>query len=213
MTTVTDILVEGARSRARIVVLDTGEYRRRTSVAALKMMQLDVGCAVQSHAGFESDLVTAERTACTERAYQLLGYRDRSFDEMRRSLASDGYPHDCVEAVIDRLAEFGYLDDEAYAGRYIRAALASKKGLRRIVRDLELKGVSRELIQGVLSGEPMVGTSVTEADNARYLASRWLPDSPSRQDVERVLRRLVSRGYSFEVARGALDSRFLDDSQ
>ncbi len=80
-----------------------------------------------------------------ECALALLEFRDRTERELRQKLKEREYGPEEIEETVLFLKEYRYLDDEAYAGRYIRSC-ASRKSRRQIRADLERKGVSREVI-------------------------------------------------------------------
>src|SRR5690625_6590850 len=50
-----------------------------------------------------------------DQALRYLGYRARSIDETRARLARTGQDEGVIDAVITRLLELGYIDDEAFA--------------------------------------------------------------------------------------------------
>ncbi len=87
-----------------------------------------------------------------ECALALLEFRDRTERELRQKLKEREYSAEEIEETVLFLKEYRYLDDEAYAGRYIRAC-AARKSRRQIRADLERKGVSREIIDLQLQEE------------------------------------------------------------
>ena len=80
-----------------------------------------------------------------ECALALLEFRDRTERELRRKLKEREYSTEEIDETVLFLKEYRYLDDAAYAGRYIRTC-AARKSRRQIRADLERKGVSREII-------------------------------------------------------------------
>src|SRR6185436_15181382 len=76
-----------------------------------------------------------------QRAAKLLAAKQRSVAELReRLLASRGATTAIVEEVIERLREYGYLDDAKFAQSYASLRLRERPiGRRRLERDLSLK--------------------------------------------------------------------------
>lgn len=144
-------------------------------------------------------------------AFRLLAARGRSEAEVRRRLGQRGYPPEVVDAVIDDLRGYGYVDDREFArswassrigsGRYgvglVRAEL-SRLGVRRDTADeaiaeacegMDEEAVARELAQKRLSryrGEEPAAV-------ARKLGSFLLRRGFSQETVNRVVRDLVLR--------------------
>jgi regulatory protein len=76
-------------------------------------------------------------------AVRLLAATARSAGDMREKLRRRAAQAGDVEAVLSRLRENGYLDDERFAGNYAAARLENSRfGSRRVLRDLRARRVS-----------------------------------------------------------------------
>jgi regulatory protein len=139
--------------------------------------------------------VAGERPLAMTRALNLLGYRARSEDELRERLGRYGYAPETVEAVIGRLGELAYLDDEEFA-RQRAQEKARKYGPRRVSSDLMKSGVGRELASRAVA-EEFEGRS--ELADARSAASRRYNGEGSEAEARRVYGFLARRGYSAGV--------------
>ena len=91
--------------------------------------------------------VAGERPLAMGRALNLLGYRARSEAEIRERLGRYGYAGETIEAVVVRLEELGYLDDEEFARLKAREK-ARRYGPRRVSVELRKSGVGEELGHG-----------------------------------------------------------------
>lgn len=80
------------------------------------------------------------------RAMHLLQKMDWTKADLRRKLEQSGYPVQAVEAALDYVESFHYIDDARYAAMYIENQ-KSRKGMARIRMELVQKGVSSEIIQ------------------------------------------------------------------
>jgi regulatory protein len=76
-------------------------------------------------------------------ALRILQYRFNSEHELRRKLAAKRFDHDAIDAAIERLRKEKWIDDERFAGAYVRMRAAKKIGPARIKRELSAAGVDR----------------------------------------------------------------------
>ncbi|MEW6225457.1 MAG: regulatory protein RecX [Chloroflexota bacterium] len=133
-------------------------------------------------------------------AARFLETRPRSVTEVRRRLASAGFRTELVEAAISRLGELGYLDDETFARAWVESRdRAHPRGEHALRRELQLKGVDRSIVDGVLearAGDAAAG----EPDLAA--AERLL--ARNRSALERVAdpRRRRQRAYALLARHG-----------
>ena len=151
--------------------------------------------AVLSYGELNAVRVAGERPLAMARALNLLGYRARSEGELRERLGRYGYAPETVEAVIGRLGELAYLDDEEFA-RQRAQEKARKYGPRRVSADLMKSGVGRELASRAVA-EEFEGRS--ELQDARSAAARRYNGEGSEAEARRVYGFLARRGYSAGV--------------
>ncbi len=83
------------------------------------------------------------------RAMRLLERMDRTESQLRQKLKNDQYSEDVIDAAIQYVASFGYINDQNYARRFVENRQHSKSK-REIRASLIQKGVSREVIQQAL---------------------------------------------------------------
>jgi regulatory protein len=140
--------------------------------------------------------VEGEKALAMSRALNLLGYRPRSEKEIRDRLRRFGHSDEAVEAVVARLRDLEYLDDEEFA-RVMAREKARKYGPRRVAMELRRAGVGHEATEEAVE-EEFGGRS--EFDDAREAASRRY-NTGERSDAEarRVYGFLTRRGYSATV--------------
>ena len=75
---------------------------------------------------------------------RILSYRFNSEAELRRKLQRKQFGKEEIEAVVQKLRDEKWLDDERFAGVFVRTRSAKKIGKLRIVRELQAAGVDRE---------------------------------------------------------------------
>ena len=136
-----------------------------------------------------------------ERAMYLLDYRDYSYSELYKKLLNNYGEQICYD-VCDKLAELGFINDRRYAESLARKYMEVKKfGYFRAVQEMRLKGLSKELIDEVLSGyEDTVHERLAELIEKKYL--RKLEDEDG---VKKVKIALARQGYSYSDINAVLD--------
>ena len=137
-------------------------------------------------------------------ALRFLGSRARTAREVERHLDACEYGEVEVYETVERLKVLGLLNDTAFAEEYVRTRLATKPVSRAhlrqqmIAHELELDAIDRAL--SVLDGD-------AEARSAAEVAQKYARQYARLTEEERnemVIRRLLSRGYSYDDARAAL---------
>jgi regulatory protein len=184
--------VRERRGRARIFV--DGEFWAEidADVAVERGLREGVALGLEE---LEAARVAGERALAMNRALHFLGYRARSRSEVRERLRRYGYGEETVRAVIGRLEELGYLDDEEFARTVVREK-ARRYGPRRVSADLRRSGVDTELAQGIVEEE---FAERSEVEAARSAAARRYNRGGSDAEARRVYGFLVRRGYSADV--------------
>jgi regulatory protein len=184
--------VRERRGRARIFV--DGEFWAEidADVAVERGLREGVALGLEE---LEAARVAGERALAMNRALHFLGYRARSRSEVRERLRRYGYGEETVRAVIGRLEELGYLDDEEFARTVVREK-ARRYGPRRVSADLRRSGVDAELAQDIVEEE---FAERSEVEAARSVAARRYNRRGSDAEARRVYGFLMRRGYSADV--------------
>ena len=79
--------------------------------------------------------------ACYLAAIRILKYRFNSEAELRRKLRGKKFEKDEIEDAIERLRREKWLDDERFAGAFVRTRANQRIGKARIRRELQAAGV------------------------------------------------------------------------
>lgn len=198
MATIERIETAGPDAKARRLVFDDTTVRV-TSAAVVRVLALEPGSVVDPE-DFERALAETEPGLAKDRALRFLGYRDRSIDEVSLRLARDGYPAKVVASVVDRLVDLGLLDNARFALSWSRTRASAGLGRSRILRELKDRGIDVDTAQAAVV-EALEDTD--EIQRALRVIGKRAPESPKERD--RILRRLVSKGYSISVAIEAID--------
>ncbi|HEX6283600.1 MAG TPA: regulatory protein RecX [Pyrinomonadaceae bacterium] len=145
----------------------------------------------------ETDL----RRKTFERAVKLLAAKPRSIAELReRLLRGKNTNEEIVEAVIARLRQYGYLNDERFAFSYASYKVKQRPlGRRRLERDLKFKKVDNEIVNTALE---MVFTETPEEqliDQAIAKRLRLRGKPKNRMEAKSLFDHLLRQGFQFEL--------------
>lgn len=133
------------------------------------------------------------------RSLYLLKSRDYTEGWLRSRLGESGYPENVISAAIDRLKEYGYVNDYSYAESFIRnnAANMSRK-------ELEYKLIQRRVPQDIL--KEVLSEYADENGNEeseallrlyrkKYGETGFLNDS----DRQKAMTYFLRKGFSYEL--------------
>lgn len=194
----------GPGAKARRLVFDDGSEPRLTSAAAVKQLCLEAGVSM-SRSALEETLAEIEFPLAKERALMLLGYRDHSIAELQRKLRDCGYSPSVARAVTDRMTEVELLDDERFSSAWTRSRVSAGYGPRRIRQELVRRGIDPELADAAIA-ESIDG----EGEVARARSALRGRTAANRAERDKLVRRLVSRGFSLSVALAAIELESAD---
>lgn len=178
-----------------------GEFWTGMDQVLCQMLGLKIGQQIsdEKKAEVEHEIGSSE---AFEAAVIFLGYRDRSEKELRDKLRSKEYGEGVINEVMQRLESCGYVDDRDFAREVLASQQIKGKGRRAAQVKLRQLGVADEIVEEALQ------EAYPEADElataVAWLKSRRL-DLSDRDQQQRVIRRLVARGFSYQTAREALD--------
>jgi len=151
----------------------------------------------------KSDLLGAQ-----DYALRLLGYRERSRQEIQARMERKGFQKEVIDKVLRYLESQKYLDDRRFAELWTHDRLRKGYGKWRVILELREKGVDQEIIDEVVK---KTYSSVDEIGMALDLVKRkgynleWAEDQRVARRASEFLRR---RGFSFSII-GEVMSRIL----
>src|SRR5262245_4674010 len=160
-----------------------------------------------------------KRRRTFDRAIKLIAAKSRSVEELRERLLQGRRATKVdVDAVIARLKEYGYLDDERFAFSYASLRVKQRPiGKRRLERDLKFKKVDSATASSVLD---LVFAETSEEEMIeRAIAKRLrLKGRPaSRLEAKSLFDHLLRLGFPFELVsdklRAIVPTRFDEDDE
>lgn len=140
----------------------------------------------------------------TEAALHFLSYRARSEQEVRARLKRGSFSPEAIDATIERLNGWRYLDDADFARRWVESRARGKpRGQRLLHQELRQKGIDAETSKQVIA-EADLDEVAAATELARKRLSTMTGEDPAaiRRKVGAYLAR---RGYGFDVVRKALE--------
>ena len=124
-----------------------------------------------------------------------LGRKMRTVAELKRLLRQRCDDAEIIERAVSRLKEQKYLNDSSYAAAYSSFRRDNQKfGARRVITDLKVKGVHRDLIEKAV-GDAYSGVHEEELARA-FLKRKRLSKPASNKEAARVFRALIRAGFS-----------------
>ena len=153
---------------------------------------------------YDNWLMVRQYRFALDRAVGYLAARARSTREIEQKLLQAGFRPSTVEMVIYKLQREHLLDDADFARQWVESRQSHKLGRSRIAQELRRKGVSQEEADEALSvidDEDQLAGAIALAEKA---AARIKPGEDIRKASSRIAGMLVRRGYSWDIAKQAI---------
>lgn len=129
-----------------------------------------------------------------QRAMRALMRRSHSESELHEKLRKYSDHANHIEAVIARLKELNYIDDERYVKRYLEAAMQEKgKSLKWVVSKLKMKGIEPSFVKTI-----MQESHFSDEDSLILFVEKYKRKYPMWDNIrrEKLFRALVGAGFS-----------------
>lgn len=149
---------------------------------------------------------TPPKLSAREHAMNFLARREHSYVELVQKLINRGHEADDAYAAVDRLMAQGLQNDERFVEAYVRSRALSGCGPIKIKAELNVKGVSKELISLFLYQDNIPWNDL--------LATVWQkkfthkPQHGDARGYAKQVRFLLQRGFSPESVRMFLAQDF-----
>ncbi len=193
--------IKKERGRYRVTVNDSDDVL--VPVSLLRERPLKEGQSIDL-AEYDNWLMVRQYRFALDRAVGYLAARARSKREIEQKLLQAGYRPCTVEMVLYKLEREHLLDDADFARQWVESRSNHKLGRGRIAQELRRKGVSQEEAEEALSSiddEDQLSGAVALAEKA---AARIKPGEDSRKAASRISAMLARRGYSWDIAKEAI---------
>ena len=140
-----------------------------------------------------------ERTM--NRAVRLLAAKPRSIGEIRERLLEKSWTNrEIVDAVIEKLSDYKYLDDSQYAADLAVSKLRQQpQGRRRLKQALSQKKLDKETVDEAISTafEKIPETDLIDRAIEKHLRLKGRPETC--EDQKKFYDHLLRRGFSYDL--------------
>ncbi|MFP5246854.1 MAG: regulatory protein RecX [Thermoanaerobaculia bacterium] len=143
-------------------------------------------------------------------ALRILNYRFNSEAELRRKLRRKQFAPDEIDSAIERLRREKWLDDERFAGAFVRTRSNKRIGRLRILRELHAAGVSdeaasRAVAENVDPEKEAAALKAAAERRARILVRRHGPEILTTDEGRNKLAvYLLNQGYDAALVYAVL---------
>ena len=151
----------------------------------------------------------SEKNTALNKALGFLSATRKTEREVRSYLNKKGYLPVVSDFVVEKLREYGFINDEEYAEAYAECA-SKRKGGRRIRMELKNKGLSDGAIDSALSG--LDGEQ--ELETAKGILEKYMRGKEAdKNTLQKAYRYLMGKGFDYEIAKSALNAYGMDDEE
>lgn len=155
----------------------------------------------------DEDRVVRDRERSRERtmnrAVKLLAAKPRAIGELRERLLEKLWTDvEIVDAVIEKLKEYKYLDDQQFARDLALSKLRqSPQGKRKLQQSLSRKKLDKETLEQALDAafETLPESGLIDSAIAKRLRLKGMPES--RDDIRKFYDHLLRQGFAFDLIR------------
>ena len=133
-----------------------------------------------------------------DKAAAYLSAQPRTQWEVRKYLKQKKYDTSEIDDAVEKLLEYGYLDDLQYCQSYIRVAADKGKGQKKIRQELEARGIRRETMEEAF---PDLDEKKRALEVAVKMTRQQLSEGKELDEkfLARAARRLAGLGYTTDV--------------
>lgn len=189
------------KNKKRSTIYINGDFAFGLSNEILLKFDLHEGDPIDENI-IQNVLLEQEKQRIRERALRILAYRKRSVEELKTRLMKIGFDKDLVSEIIEGFVRDSVLNDDDFTEAFVADYTTLKpKGNIFISRELAKKGISQQAIQNALR---MRDENQIVKDFLQKKLAHFNLKNP--KDRQKVLRRLLSRGFTPRVVYGLLDS-------
>jgi regulatory protein len=147
-----------------------------------------------------------ERTM--NRAVKLLAAKPRSVRELRERLLEKAWTNEeIVDAVLEKLKGYKYLDDEQFARDAAISQLRQRpQGRRRLEQVMSRKKLDREVVEGAIANalETIPEEQMIDAAINKRLRLKGKPET--REDTKKFYDHLMRQGFGYDLIRDRMSA-------
>jgi regulatory protein len=133
-------------------------------------------------------------------AINLLSYRARSQREIMTKMKEKGYDGSMIEKVLEKLQEYGYINDYQFSQQWVSDKQKSKKAGKNLLKqELFQKGIDRDVIQQVIDENVHPEEEYGRAYELAEKKMRTLQKEDRKSKYRKLSGVLARKGYTFDI--------------
>lgn len=205
MKTITAITPQVKNANRCNIYLD-GEFFCGMSLEAVMKNRLKAGVCV-SEKQLEEIQLENEKNVALDKAMTFLSGSVKTEKQVYDYLKEKGFTALVRQYVLEKIKDYGFVNDSDYARRYVET-YSNRKGVKLIQLELKRKGVSEEC------AEQAVSALGSQADTAKMLAEKYMKNKEvDRKTIQKLYRHLLSKGFTYDDAKEAVERYLSEDEQ
>jgi regulatory protein len=193
MGKITDVTRQKKKD-TRVSIFVDGEFVCGLDELTFIQSRLAVGDEIEIDALMEICKESEKRTAF-DKAVKYIAYRQRTKKEVRVHLREKGYLPQSVDYAVDKLCEYGYLDDYRFCREYV-LVYANRVGVKKMRMDMLRLGADKNAIDEALS-------TIEEQEDTAYRVAQKYVRTHKNFNVMKLKAYLYSRGFNGEDINSA----------
>lgn len=139
----------------------------------------------------------SEKSEAFDKALSYISFAPRTKKQMCDYLAKNGYINAIILSTVEKLEYYNYLNDVEYCKSYISST--SGKGKRLIEAELLRRGAQKDAIDDALA-------DFEESDDEAQAVLKKYMRGKRKEDLHKGFKYLLSKGYSYDTAKSAVES-------
>lgn len=155
-------------------------------------------------------LLEQERVPALDGALYYLGLKAHTRHELEQYFNRRQYAPEVISSVMERLEEYGFVDDNELSRRAVESLSRQKMGRGAIERKLRMRGVDKEIAREALQQYAPEDESESAKEMAASLWEKYRRDEPQKRR-QKTSAALARRGFSWDSIRDAM--RGLDTNE
>ena len=160
---------------------------------------LDIGLEIIPKE-FEQIVLEKDRSEALSKSLDYVTKSLKTKKQVIEYLTKKGYNQETIKHCIDKLIEYRYIDDKEYVKKYLQLSNSDGEYLKRY--KLMKKGISKTIIDNVFNE-----VEIDSKENAKNLALKKIKGKEiTKENLAKVYRYLISKGFTYEDASYAIDS-------
>ncbi len=186
------------KNKERVNLFVDGEFFAGVSLETVLKLRLKAGDSVDTEK-LNEILAETEREKALQKAADYALKTLKTKRQVKDYLIKKGYSEEVVWQTVDKLKEYGYIDDKEYSKRFIEST-SKTQGKRLIEYKLMMKGVRKEDIESAYET-----AETDDTENARILCEKYLRHKEkTKENVLKAYKYLIGKGFSYEQADYAI---------